>query len=99
MDGPRLSGRSLEEAAGLERQDHLVYGRRGDAKVPLHFGLRGCAAVNLAVVIDESQVLTLFVGVGFPHRHLCDLPTPKPYFKRCFRREVSNGRAAVLGSG
>lgn len=52
----------------FERQNHLVYGRRGDLKVLLHFGLRRWGAVDFSVVINERQVLALLVGVGSLHR-------------------------------
>jgi len=48
----------------------LVYGRRGDLEVLLHFGLRGWRAVDFSVVVNERQVLALLVGVGSLHRKL-----------------------------
>jgi hypothetical protein len=65
MDGPGLPGRSLYEAACFERQDHLMHGGRRDPKVLLHIGLRRRAPVDLAVVINKSRILTLFVRVSF----------------------------------
>jgi hypothetical protein len=52
----------------LERQDHLVYGRRGDLKVVLHFGLRRWGAVDFPVVVNERQVLALLISIGSLHR-------------------------------
>jgi hypothetical protein len=52
----------------FERQDHLVYGRRGDLEVLLHFGLRMWGPVDFAVVVNERQVLALLIGIGSLHR-------------------------------
>jgi hypothetical protein len=76
MDGASLPRRSLDEAARFERQDHLVHGRRRDSKVLLHLGLRWRVAVNFAVVIDERQVLPLFICIVFFHYPAEDC-TPK----------------------
>jgi hypothetical protein len=38
----------------FERQDHLVYGRRGDLEVLLHFGLRRWGPVDFAVVVIKG---------------------------------------------
>lgn len=59
MDGSSLPGCSRDEPARFECQDHLMYGWRRDSKVVLHFGLRGRASVDFAVVIDEGQVLAV----------------------------------------
>jgi len=67
-DGSSLPRCSLDKPVSFERQDHLVHGRRRDSKVLLHFGLRRWAPVDLAVVVDKRQVLTLLVGIGFLHR-------------------------------
>lgn len=52
----------------FERQDHLVYGRRGDFEVLLHFGLRRWGPVDFAVVVNERQVLALLISIGSLHR-------------------------------
>ena len=44
-----------------------MYGRRRDSKVLLHFGLRGRASVDFAVIMDEGQVLALFIRICFLH--------------------------------
>jgi hypothetical protein len=46
-----------------------MHGGRRDSEVLLHFGLRWRTSVHLAVVINESQILTLFVRVSFLHSH------------------------------
>ncbi len=43
-----------------------MHGGRRDSEVLLHFGLRWRTSVDFAVVINESQILTLFVRVSFP---------------------------------
>lgn len=65
MNGPGLSGRSLDEAMCFERQNHLMYGGRRDSKVLLQIGLRGRTSMDFAVVINESQILTLSVKAFF----------------------------------
>jgi hypothetical protein len=40
--------------------------------------------VDFVVVINESQVLALFVRIGFFHRHSCDKPTTKAAFLEVF---------------
>jgi len=67
-DGSSLARCSLDKAMSFEHQNHLVYGRRGDFKVLLHFGLRRWEAVDFSVVVNERQVLALLVGVGSLHR-------------------------------
>src|SRR5689334_15046231 len=99
MDGPGLPGRSLDEAACFERQDHLMHGGRRDSKVLPHFSLRRRTSVDLAVVINESQILTLFVRVSFLHGHRSNKPKLGPPFKRYSLREVSTDRGGVRGSG
>ena len=47
---------------------HLVYGRRRDVQVLLHFGLRMWAPVDFAVVVNERQLLALLIGIGSLHR-------------------------------
>ena len=51
----------------FERQNHLVYGRRGDLEVLLHFGLRRWGPVDFSVVVNERQVLALLIGIGSLH--------------------------------
>ena len=46
----------------------LVYGRRSDLKVLLHFELQRWGAVDFFVIVNECQVLALLVGVGSLHR-------------------------------
>jgi len=69
MDRSGLPGRSRDEPARFKCQDHLMNRWRRDSKVLLHFGLRGRATVDFAVVMDEGQVLTLFIRICFLHRH------------------------------
>ena len=64
-DGSSLPRHPLNEADGFKVEDHLVHGRGADMKVSLHVGLGRRTAVELAVVIKECKILTLFVGEGF----------------------------------
>ena len=102
MDGPGLPGRSLEEAACFECQDHLMHGGRRDSKVLLHFGLGWRTSMDFVVVINESQILTLFVGVGLLHRHRSNKPNSnqlssqrKPYRGRAIFK-AWRSRARIL---
>lgn len=56
---------AIDEAVGLHCQHHLVYRWWRNAKVPLHVRLRWCPAVHLRVVVDEGQILALFVRCFF----------------------------------
>ena len=64
-DGSSLPGSPLNEAVGFQCKDHLVHRRRAYAKVSLHVGLSGRTAVDPAVVMNESEILSLFVREGF----------------------------------
>jgi hypothetical protein len=50
---------SVDESARVERLDHLMYDRRRDAEEPTEVCLSRWRTVNLAVVIDEREVLAL----------------------------------------
>ena len=90
MDGPSLPGCSFDEAACFERQNHLMHGGRRDSEVLLHVSLRRRTPVDFAVVINESQKLTLFFRVSFLHDHpQHSKPKLEPDFKSCSLREVS----------
>src|ERR1700752_3820267 len=99
MDGAGLPGRSLDEAAVVQCQDHLMHGGRRDSKVLLQLGLRRRGSVDLGVVIKESQKLTLFVRVSFLHGRPQQYAKFEPAFKRYSLREVSSERGATRGSG
>lgn len=64
-NGSSLPGNSLNEAVGVQCEDHLVHGRKTHAKVSLHVGLGRGLAVDLAAVVNEREILTLFVCEGF----------------------------------
>src|SRR5256885_8357976 len=61
-----------------------MHRRRRDSKVVLQLGLRRRASVDFVVVINESQVLALFVRIGFLHRHSYDRPTTKAASQEVF---------------
>jgi hypothetical protein len=64
-DGSSLPGSPLYETVGFKCEDHLVHGRRAHPKIALHVGLGGGLAFDLAVVVNEREILTLFVCEGF----------------------------------
>jgi hypothetical protein len=53
-DGSSLARQSLDKAMSFERQDHLVYERREDLEVSLHFGLRRWVPVDFSVVVNDK---------------------------------------------
>jgi hypothetical protein len=67
-DGSASSRNPLNEAVGLQGDDHLMHRRWTHPKVPLHVDLGGRLAVDLAVIVNEREILTLFVREGF-RRH------------------------------
>ena len=66
-DGPGLPRCPLDQSVRFQRQDHLVNRGRGDSEVLLHFGFRGGAAVDFAVVVNERQILARLRGVRSLH--------------------------------
>lgn len=64
-DGSSLPGSPLDKTVGFQGDDHLVHGRWAHPKVSLHVGLGGRPAVDLAVVVNEDEILSLFVREGF----------------------------------
>jgi len=68
-DRPAHSGSPFDQAFGFPSEDHLMHGRRGNAKITFHICLCWSSSVDLGVVVDKREVLTLFIGVGL-RRHL-----------------------------
>jgi len=64
-EGSALPRSSLNVAVGFECDDHLVNRRRADAKVPLHLGLGRRTTVDFAVVVNEGEILALFMRERF----------------------------------
>ena len=60
-----LTGRALQMAIRLQRENHLMNRGRRNLEVPLDVRFCGCAAIDLFVVVDESQVLALACGEFF----------------------------------
>lgn len=67
FDAAGFSGCSLDEAALLELDDHLMDGGWGDTEVALHVGLGGRLFVQTFVGVDEGQILALLVGEAGRH--------------------------------
>ena len=55
-----LAGRFLNQTVALKRLNHLVNRWCRNAEVALKIGFRRGLVVDLRIVINESQVLTLF---------------------------------------
>ena len=83
-DGSSLPGSTLNETVGFKSKDHLVHGGRAHAKVSLHIGLGGRLAVDLAVVVNEGEILTLFVGEGFCRHERSLLVSGKAHCAICY---------------
>ena len=69
-DGSWLSGNPADQRSPLKGDDHLMHRRRGRLEEPLHVGLRRWATDDLAIVVDESEILSLRVRVSWRHRIL-----------------------------
>ena len=61
-NGSGLSRSSLDEAVALQGLDHFVNRGRRNLEVALQVQLSGSLAVDLGIVIDVGQILTLFCG-------------------------------------
>ena len=59
-NGSGLPRGSFDEAVALQGLDHIVNRGRGNLEVTLQVRLRRRLAVDLGVVVDEGQILTLF---------------------------------------
>ena len=53
--------------------------------------------MDFTVVINKSQILTLFVCISFPHGHRSNKPKLAPLFKRYLSVQVSTDRGAAPG--
>ncbi len=62
-DGPGLARLTSDEATAVKGLDHLMDGLRGGLKVTLHVDLGGWDTVDLRVVVNECEILTLFRGI------------------------------------
>ena len=58
-DRAGLARFSADEAPPLQHLDHVVDSRGRDTEVALHIGLRGRAAEELGVIVDEGKELAL----------------------------------------
>ena len=59
LDGAGLAGRSGDQPASFELDDHLVHARRGDFEEALKVGLGGWSLVQQRVGVNEREVLAL----------------------------------------
>lgn len=75
LDAAWYSGLTPDQACALQRQNHLMDGRRRDAEAVLDVGFGGGPEVDARVGVDEGQILTLLgreAGLLFA-RHLIHL--------------------------
>ncbi len=64
-NGSSLPRNPLNKAVHLHCKNHLMNRGRAHLKISLHIGLSGRAAIDLAVVVNEGKILTLFISKGF----------------------------------
>src|SRR4051812_43923907 len=57
LDAARDAWLAADMAEALQREDHLVHGRRGELEMALHVGLGRGTAVDAGIGVDEGQVL------------------------------------------
>ena len=78
LDAARDAWLAADVAEALQREDHLVHGRRrAELEMALHVGLGRGTAVDAGIGVDEGQVLPLLRGEAFRgHRHTIDSSTP-----------------------
>src|SRR4051795_10465811 len=62
LDAARDAWLAADMAEALQREDHLVHGRRGELEMALHVGLGRGTAVDAGIGVDEGQVLPLPLG-------------------------------------
>ena len=60
-----MSRRAAKQSPALRVEHHLVNGRRGNCKEPLHIGLSRRASIDLRIGVNERQILSL--SFGEPH--------------------------------
>src|SRR3954462_13410409 len=77
-------------AEALQREDHLVHGRRGELEMALHVGLGRGTAVDAGIGVDEGQVLPLPLGELF-----ADIATRSIHLRLSRRRGKMNIRYRV----
>ena len=77
LDAARDAWLAADVAEALQREDHLVHGRRAELEMALHVGLGRGTAVDAGIGVDEGQVLPLPLGEAFRgHRHTIDSSAP-----------------------
>src|SRR3954462_8438400 len=59
LDAARDAWLAADVAEALQREDHLVHGRRGEREMVLHVVLGRGTAVDAGIGVDEGQVLPL----------------------------------------
>ena len=59
LDAARDAWLAANVAEALQREDHLVHGRRAELEMALHVGLGRGTAVDAGIGVDEGQVLPL----------------------------------------
>lgn len=62
LDAARSAWRFTDQACPLEREDHLVHGRRCEAEIALNVAFGGRLPVDAGIGVDERQILALLGG-------------------------------------
>src|SRR3954452_16679046 len=90
LDAARDAWLAADMAEALQREDHLVHGRRGELEMALHVGLGRGTAVDAGIGVDEGQVLPLPLGELF-----ADIATRSIHLRLSRRRGKMNIRYRV----
>jgi tRNA-splicing ligase RtcB len=92
----RLARGARDEPPSFKSEDHLMNGRRRDIEVTLHISLGRRTLMNLGVVMDEGEVLTLLARERICHKQAF-YPNTKAPRQPCATR-LSNP-FAIMASG
>ena len=102
LDAARDAWLAADVAEALQREDHLVHGRRAELEMALHVGLGRRTAVDAGIGVDEGQVLPLPLAEAFRrHRHTIDslrLSRRRGKMNIRYRVELSEAERSELGS-
>ena len=92
LDAARDAWLAANVAEALQREDHLVHGRRAELEMALHVGLGRGTAVDAGIGVDERQVLPLPRGEAF-RGHCYTIDSSAPLATERQNEHTLSGRA------
>src|SRR3954471_1707828 len=92
LDAARDAWLAANVAEPLQREDHLVHGRRAELEMALHVGLGRGTAVDAGIGVDERQVLPLPRGEAF-RGHCYTIDSSAPLATERQNEHTLSGRA------